>query len=52
MYGWREALLAARVAGVLLAQEKGWDAAKQEAAVAEYSGKIRGFLRELELNEG
>jgi glycerol-3-phosphate dehydrogenase len=52
MYGWREALLAARVAGALLAQEKGWDAAKQEAAVGEYSGKIRGFLRELELNEG
>jgi glycerol-3-phosphate dehydrogenase len=52
MYGWREALAAARVAGALLAQEKGWDAAKQEAAVAEYSGKIRGFLRELELSEG
>jgi len=52
MYGWREALVAARVAGALLAQEKGWDAAKQEAAVAEYSSKIRGFLRELELSEG
>ena len=52
MYGWREALPAARVAGALLAREKGWDAAKQEAAVAEYSGKIRGFLRELELSEG
>jgi glycerol-3-phosphate dehydrogenase len=52
MYGWREALAAARVAAALLAQEKGWDAAKQEAAVAEYSGKIRGFLRELELHEG
>jgi glycerol-3-phosphate dehydrogenase len=52
MYGWREALVAARFAGALLAGEKGWDAAKQEAAVAEYSGKIRGFLRELELSEG
>ena len=52
MYGWREALVAAHVAGALLAQEKKWDAAKQEAAVAQYSSKIRGFLRELELSEG
>jgi glycerol-3-phosphate dehydrogenase len=52
MYGWREALAAAHVAAALLAQEKSWDAAKQEAAVAEYSRKIRGFLRELELHEG
>ena len=51
MYGWREALAAAPIAGGLLAKEKGWDSAKESAAVAEYSAKIRGYLRELELNE-
>jgi glycerol-3-phosphate dehydrogenase len=52
MYGWKEALAAARVAGELLAREKGWDAAKAAGAVAEYAAKIRGFLNELELGEG
>jgi len=51
MYGWRAALEAAPVAGALLAKEKGWDTAKEAAALAEYSGRIRGFLRELELSE-
>ena len=51
MYGWKEALAAAPIAGALLASEKGWDSRKEAAAVAEYSAKIRGFLRELELSE-
>jgi glycerol-3-phosphate dehydrogenase len=52
MYGWNEALAAAPVAGKFLASEKGWDSAKEAAAVAEYTAKIRGFLNELELSEG
>jgi len=52
MYGWKEALAAAPVAGELLAREKGWDSAKAAGAVAEYAAKIRGFLNELELGEG
>jgi glycerol-3-phosphate dehydrogenase len=51
MYGWKEALAAARAAARLLARERQWDAAKEAAAVAEYSDRIRGFLNELELNE-
>ena len=52
MYGWRAALQAAPVTGKILAREKGWDAAREAAAVAEYSVKIQSFLRELGLNEG
>jgi len=52
MYGWKPALQAAPVAGKLLAAEKAWDSSKEAAAVNEYSGKIRSFLRELELSEG
>ncbi len=52
MYGWKEALAAAPVAGELLAREKGWDSGKAAGAVAEYAAKIRGFLNELELGEG
>ena len=48
MYGWREALSAAPATAALLAKEKAWDSAKEASAVAEYSAKIRGFLRELE----
>jgi glycerol-3-phosphate dehydrogenase len=51
MYGWKVALGAAPIAGNLLAGEKGWDSARETAAVAEYSSKIRGFLKELELGE-
>jgi glycerol-3-phosphate dehydrogenase len=51
MYGWKEALAAARVTAALLAKEQEWDAAREAAAVAEYSDRIRGFLNELELNE-
>src|SRR5262249_16126154 len=52
MYGGREALTAAPVVGALLAREKGWDRTREAAAVVEYSDKIRGLLRELELSEG
>ncbi|HKF24333.1 MAG TPA: FAD-dependent oxidoreductase [Candidatus Acidoferrum sp.] len=52
MYGWGEALAAAPVAGEVLAREKGWDRDRQRNAVAEYTGKIRGLLNELELGEG
>jgi glycerol-3-phosphate dehydrogenase len=51
MYGWKQALQAAAVVGSLLGQEKNWDSTKIEMAVSEYSGKIRGFLKELALNE-
>jgi len=51
MYGWKGALDAARISGELLATEKGWDSDQEARAVAEYSGKIRGFLDELELGE-
>jgi glycerol-3-phosphate dehydrogenase len=52
MYGWRASLSAAPVVGALLAKEKGWNSAKRSAAVDEYSSRIRGFLRELELSGG
>src|SRR5262245_17382805 len=52
MYGWREALAAAPIAGKFLAREKNWPAATEAAAVAEYAAKIRGFLSELERGEG
>ena len=52
LQGWRQTLKAAPAAGALLAKEKNWDSAKTEAAVSEYSGKIRGFLKELALSEG
>ena len=52
MYGWREALAAAPVAGELLAREKGWSPAKKADAVSEYTARLRGFLLELELSEG
>src|SRR5579863_1546099 len=51
MYGWKQALQAAPVVRSLLGNEKNWDSAKIETAVSEYSGKIRGFLKELSLNE-
>ena len=51
MYGWKQALQAAPVVGTLLGNEKNWDSTKIEAAISEYSGKIRGFLKELSLNE-
>jgi hypothetical protein len=35
----------------LLAREKGWDITRTEEAVSEYSAKIRGFMKELELSE-
>lgn len=50
LYGWKQALRAAPVVGSLLGNEKNWDPAKIETAVCEYSGKIRGFLKELSLN--
>jgi len=49
MYGWREAVAAAPVAGELLAREKGWSSDKKTEAVSDYTQKLRGFLRELEL---
>jgi glycerol-3-phosphate dehydrogenase len=49
IYGWAGALKAVSVVGQLLAHEKNWDSAKETAAVSEYSERIRGFLRELEL---
>jgi glycerol-3-phosphate dehydrogenase len=52
MYGWKEALAAAPVAGAFLAREKGWDAAEEAGARTEYARKIRGLLSELELGEG
>jgi len=52
MYGWKEALAAAPIAANFLAREKSWDSANEEAAVAEYTLKIRGFLEELGLGEG
>ena len=52
MYGWREALAAAPMAGELLAREKGWAPSREPRAVAEYTAKIRGFLNELQLSEG
>src|SRR5262249_32800387 len=52
MYSWRGALKAAPVVGGLLAKEKGWDVTKEDAAVREYTEKIRGYLQELELSEG
>jgi glycerol-3-phosphate dehydrogenase len=52
MYGWKEALAAAPVAGAFLAREKGWDAAEEAGARTEYARKIRGLLSELELCEG
>ncbi len=52
LQGWRQALEAAPVAAALLAKEKNWNSAKTEAAVSEYSGKIRGFLKELALERG
>jgi len=51
LQGWRQALEAAPVAGALLAKEKNWNSAKTEVAVSEYSGKVRGFLKELALSE-
>jgi len=48
MYGWREALAAAPVAGELLAREKGWSSAKKTDAVSDYTRKLNGFLRALE----
>ena len=52
MYGWKEALAAAPVAGSFLAREKAWDRAEEASARTEYARKIRGFLSELELGEG
>ena len=51
MISWRAALEAAPSVGNLLAREKGWDAQTRDAAVAEYSRKIRSYLQELGLNE-
>ena len=51
MHGWKQALEAAPVVASLLAREKRWDSARADAAVSEYSAKIRGFLRELALSE-
>jgi glycerol-3-phosphate dehydrogenase len=51
MHGWNQALQAAPVAAAMLAQEKGWDATRTEAAISEYASKIRGFLKELALRE-
>jgi glycerol-3-phosphate dehydrogenase len=51
MYGWKQALQAAPVVGFLLGHERNWDSKKIETAVSEYSGKIRGFLKELSLSE-
>jgi glycerol-3-phosphate dehydrogenase len=50
-YGWKQALQAAPIVGSLLAKEKNWDSMKTEAAVSEYSAKIRGSLKELSLSE-
>jgi glycerol-3-phosphate dehydrogenase len=51
MHGWNHALRAAPTVSALLAREKGWDITRTEAAVSEYSAKIRGFMKELELSE-
>jgi glycerol-3-phosphate dehydrogenase len=51
MYGWKAALEAAPAVASLLAREKNWDAAREAQAVERYSGKIRGFLRELGASE-
>jgi glycerol-3-phosphate dehydrogenase len=50
-YSWGLAVRAAPVVAGLLAAEKNWDSARTTAAVAEYSARIRGFQKELELDE-
>jgi glycerol-3-phosphate dehydrogenase len=52
MRGWKQALEAAPVVASLLGSEKGWGPEQIGAALSDYSGKIRGFLKELDLFEG
>ena len=52
LHSWRDALRVAPLAGAVLAKEKGWQPERETAAVAEYAGKIQGFLQELDLDEG
>jgi glycerol-3-phosphate dehydrogenase len=47
LYGWRESIEAAPTVGSLLGHEKNWDSARTDAAIAEYSAKISGFMNEL-----
>ena len=51
LYSWKLAVDAAPVVAALLAAERNWDSARTAAAVAEYSAKIRGFQKELGLDE-
>ena len=45
LFGWRDAIKAAPVAGSLLAAELGWPPDRKQAAVADYISKIGRFLR-------
>jgi glycerol-3-phosphate dehydrogenase len=49
IHGWNEALEAAPVVAALLGREKGWNSERTDAALSEYTSKIRGFLKELDL---
>jgi glycerol-3-phosphate dehydrogenase len=51
LYSWKLAIDAAPVVAELLAAERDWDSAQTAAAVAGYSAKIRGFQKELGLDE-
>jgi glycerol-3-phosphate dehydrogenase len=52
MFDWRSAIAAAPVVGEWIARELGWSAEKRDQAIAEYTGKINGYLAELGLQEG
>jgi glycerol-3-phosphate dehydrogenase len=49
LFDWRKSIHAAPVVGGLLARELGWTRERQEQAVADYVGKINGFLAALGL---
>jgi glycerol-3-phosphate dehydrogenase len=51
MFDWRKAMEAAPTVADLLATELAWTSEKRNAAVADYVGKISGFLSALGLSE-
>ena len=51
MFDWCKSLEAAPIVGDLLAKELGWAGEHREEAVATYTGKITGYLKNLGLIE-
>src|SRR5882672_855771 len=51
MYDWRATIAAAEIVADLLAAELGWSGDRKTAEISGYVAKLRGFLKELGLNE-